>query len=167
MGAVGSLAIHWREPVARQRVAYPEGIDATPLAYELVGSLTVGDDAQRGKRARPWAKGNSSVPILLRRLGCLREVLTELPGAERAERLPRVLDTVVTAATETVMAELSDAALTDPLTGIGNRRAFEHAAQIALAQADRGGHVVFRAALDLQGLKEINDTRGHAAGAWC
>jgi diguanylate cyclase (GGDEF)-like protein len=122
------------------------------------------DGSDLEKAARVWAKANPSVPILLRRLGCLREMLAELPGLDHTKRIQRVLDSVMTIATETALAELTDAALTDPLTGVGNRRALENAARVALAEADRAGHLVSVAALDLQGLKQINDTRGHAAG---
>ncbi len=53
--------------------------------------------------------------------------------------------------------ELDRAATTDPLTGIGNRRAFEQ----ALADlADDAVLVLF----DLNDFKVVNDTRGHPAG---
>ena len=54
-------------------------------------------------------------------------------------------------------------ALVDPLTGLGNRRAFDR--DLAAAFTDRrrrGGLLV--AMVDLDGLKAINDSLGHAAG---
>ena len=61
---------------------------------------------------------------------------------------------------EHARAEAERLAYTDLLTGLGNRRAFE-AAFAAWAAARTPGCVVV---LDADGLKLINDTRGHASG---
>lgn len=53
--------------------------------------------------------------------------------------------------------------LTDPLTGLGNRRHMEVMMAHAWAAARRGEPLVV-AALDLDGFKEINDACGHDAG---
>jgi diguanylate cyclase (GGDEF)-like protein len=60
--------------------------------------------------------------------------------------------------------ELKSLALTDELTGLGNRRAFVTLAQhhIKLSQRTHKGFWIFLA--DLDGLKKINDGYGHAAG---
>lgn len=58
-----------------------------------------------------------------------------------------------------ILAELSSAAVTDPLTGLGNRRAFEADLRAAL---DRGPLTLVT--LDVDGLKQVNDTEGHARG---
>ncbi len=55
-------------------------------------------------------------------------------------------------------------ALEDPLTELGNRRAFELRAEQALALARREQRPVTVAALDLDRFKQINDQHGHAAG---
>ncbi|MBV4456436.1 GGDEF domain-containing protein [Pseudomonas sp. COR58] len=56
------------------------------------------------------------------------------------------------------------AALTDPLTGIGNRRAFMlHAAQ-KLADSKRRGETAAMLLCDLDHFKNLNDTYGHPAG---
>lgn len=59
---------------------------------------------------------------------------------------------------------LEEAALTDPLTGLGNRRAFERALREELGRAKRYGYPLSLAVLDLQGFKPINDRLGHAMG---
>lgn len=61
-------------------------------------------------------------------------------------------------------AELSSHALTDPLTGVANRRALIAEVQRRLAQADREGTAVEVAFVDLDGFKAINDQHGHEAG---
>ncbi|MCG8558043.1 MAG: GGDEF domain-containing protein [Proteobacteria bacterium] len=52
----------------------------------------------------------------------------------------------------------------DELSGAANRRAFNDALQRELARCDRSSHSVAVIMLDLDGLKGLNDTCGHAAG---
>jgi diguanylate cyclase (GGDEF)-like protein len=52
----------------------------------------------------------------------------------------------------------------DPLTGLANRRACEERAELELARSRRSGEALSVAFLDFDGLKRINDERGHAAG---
>ena len=56
------------------------------------------------------------------------------------------------------------AALSDPMTGLGNRRAFERAVDREEARCARFGHRAGIMVLDLDGLKAMNDTWGHSAG---
>jgi len=53
---------------------------------------------------------------------------------------------------------------TDALTGLGNVRFFRDRLQHELARHARYGQPLSLLLLDLDGLKEINDTRGHRAG---
>jgi diguanylate cyclase (GGDEF)-like protein len=55
-------------------------------------------------------------------------------------------------------------ALTDPLTGLANRRALDDALPKAIARAQRTGTALAVVYFDLVGLKALNDTRGHRAG---
>lgn len=61
-------------------------------------------------------------------------------------------------------AVLSTHALTDPLTGIANRRALVEALGRTLARAARHNGSVLIAFIDLDGFKGINDRFGHDAG---
>jgi diguanylate cyclase (GGDEF)-like protein len=54
--------------------------------------------------------------------------------------------------------------LTDPLTGIGNRRALDHGIEQALEAAARGGVPFSVLMLDLNDLKVLNDSYGHSLG---
>jgi len=53
---------------------------------------------------------------------------------------------------------------TDPLTGIGNHRTFEEAVRLEAARIGRRPTPVSVVYLDVDRFKELNDTRGHAAG---
>lgn len=55
------------------------------------------------------------------------------------------------------------AALTDPLTGLGNRRAFDLAAERAIEKS-RGAQTLVLLVFDLDRFKTINDRFGHAEG---
>jgi diguanylate cyclase (GGDEF)-like protein len=57
-----------------------------------------------------------------------------------------------------------DRALTDSLTSLPNRLAFEQALAKEYKRADRYDRPLSMLLLDLDGFKEINDTYGHAAG---
>lgn len=59
---------------------------------------------------------------------------------------------------------LADAARTDALTGLGNRRVFEERLALAVAQANTGTEVGCLAVLDIDHFKRINDSHGHPAG---
>ncbi|MES4906723.1 MULTISPECIES: GGDEF domain-containing protein [unclassified Streptomyces] len=55
-------------------------------------------------------------------------------------------------------------AFTDPLTGLGNRRAVDIRLDEALEEHRRDGVVVSLVMCDLNGLKQVNDALGHAVG---
>jgi len=55
-------------------------------------------------------------------------------------------------------------ALTDPLTGLANRRAWEEELRREVARAARNSHRLALVMLDLDHFKQVNDTRGHQAG---
>ncbi len=52
----------------------------------------------------------------------------------------------------------------DPLTGLGNRRAFQERLDIEVAKSNRYGRSFALCMMDLDGFKAVNDTFGHAAG---
>ncbi len=60
--------------------------------------------------------------------------------------------------------ELAEQARTDPLTGALNRRAMEEAALRETTRSIRYGHLPCMIVLDIDHFKNLNDTRGHAAG---
>jgi diguanylate cyclase (GGDEF)-like protein len=61
-------------------------------------------------------------------------------------------------------AALESLAMTDGLTGIGNRRRWDEQLPLELARASRAGTPLVVAILDLDRFKRFNDTRGHQCG---
>ena len=60
---------------------------------------------------------------------------------------------------------LAEAAETNPVTGLPNRRVFDSMLKNAIEQAERGGDKdIAVAVLDLDGFKAVNDTKGHGVG---
>jgi diguanylate cyclase (GGDEF)-like protein len=141
--------------------------EALALLDSLRHYIVAGNESQLRRAAQMWAVANPTVAVLVRRLSCLRELfddegISRIP--ELNDRFRRALDLVTAVATEQATSALADAALTDTLTGVGNRRALNEAAAVVLEQATQTGRVLSAAVIDLKGLKEINDTQGHAAG---
>jgi diguanylate cyclase (GGDEF)-like protein len=62
------------------------------------------------------------------------------------------------------LAEVQRLAFTDPLTGLGNRRAVDVRLDEALERHRADGTVVSLVVCDLNGLKAVNDRLGHAVG---
>jgi len=60
--------------------------------------------------------------------------------------------------------ELTALARQDPLTGLGNRRAFEQDLELLEARVQRYAHKYCMAVLDIDHFKSYNDTYGHQAG---
>jgi len=60
--------------------------------------------------------------------------------------------------------QLKELSLTDVLTGLGNRRQFDHEVALLIEQAGRYRYGLAIAFLDVDAFKSINDTYGHAAG---
>jgi diguanylate cyclase (GGDEF)-like protein len=65
---------------------------------------------------------------------------------------------------ETAKQAVADMALTDDLTGLKNRRGLLLTGEPLLVAARCAGRAISVVYLDVDGLKEVNDTRGHAAG---
>ncbi|WP_170324073.1 sensor domain-containing diguanylate cyclase [Cryptosporangium phraense] len=62
------------------------------------------------------------------------------------------------------LAEQQQLAVTDALTGLPNRRHFEHSLTTEIVRARRNGRPLSLVVLDLDHFKSVNDTYGHPAG---
>lgn len=86
------------------------------------------------------------------------------------ERLHRELHTTLeqlrqkNAQLEELVDKLQAMALTDPLTGLANRRAFKMALDRSFAECSRYGQDLACIMIDLDGFKQFNDALGHQRG---
>ncbi len=100
----------------------------------------------------------------------LRDVRTEshgtLPGDARRQPVSELLMRAVRCAAKQYMllAELGNLALTDELTGLYNRRGFMAIAERQLKVGRRSGRGMLLFFIDVDGLKQINDSFGHSEG---
>jgi diguanylate cyclase (GGDEF)-like protein len=135
---VGTAYARFEAPGVR---AYP-GTPLTDLAGGVVGSLSGVD----GRRRHDLGRHCDTVAVHARSLSQLLAQQRRLDAQARSlERLP-------------------DAAETDALTGLANRRAWERALRVEQERLDlhrTQGAVII---IDLDGLKRANDSYGHAVG---
>ena len=119
-----------------------------------------------GRASRSWGAGFSSPGDVVATLSCLREALADLGSEARtgAARVHQVLDAAMLEAVDAASGNLRTAARTDPLTGCANRRALSEDLRRSMSSARHGDLDLAVVAIDLDGLKRINDTHGHAAG---
>lgn len=99
--------------------------------------------------------------VLTREVDAIRKASTERQASEskRVETL--------TAQVETLRSNLREArlrALTDALTGVPNRGAFEEELRDSLTRAAKTGTSFCLAMVDMDDLKRVNDTHGHQVG---
>jgi len=113
------------------------------------------------------ARGNDPTELIAARLATdLLELLAFVLFTALAGRALRDARRAITARAEELANERSSAmelAFTDPLTGLYNRRYAEDLLKRLVSEAARGRPFSVLA-LDLDGLKRLNDTLGHAGG---
>jgi diguanylate cyclase (GGDEF)-like protein len=128
----------WMEPPGRVRQGRTAGMISVPIAFALIslGILVVGTVI------------DVTLPATALACGALLAILLRLVLTFRAH--------------EAMLRASQSEALSDPLTGLGNRRAFSAALQRRLDD-DRPAPMIL-ALFDLDGFKSYNDTFGHVAG---
>jgi diguanylate cyclase (GGDEF)-like protein len=118
---------------------------------------------------RVGARSMVIVPLLHagRGAGVLKVYSTEVGavGADEARVLGLLGNVIGTGlARAELFATMTEHASTDALTGLANRRSWEDQLARAIAHAERTHETLSVAVCDVDGLKELNDRRGHAAG---
>ena len=96
-----------------------------------------------------------------------RRIVLTLPAAlafQAVEELNDIVDQVLREVTDDALRHLHIDAFTDVLTGASNRRAFERDLHRALEISRRHNRQLAVVIMDLDGLKQLNDEYGHAAG---
>jgi diguanylate cyclase (GGDEF)-like protein len=107
--------------------------------------------------------GGAAAAVLADALANSTSVGTALANAVTAFVLLVFVSAIVDRLRRALIREASQARF-DPLTGLPNRRACEERGALELARLQRSGRALSVAYLDFDGLKQINDNRGHAAG---
>ncbi|NTU71709.1 MAG: diguanylate cyclase [Coriobacteriia bacterium] len=123
----------------------------TPSAAEIDETLALGEFATRADALDCGACGFDTCVELAAAI-CLGDVTWDRCYPLQRKRLQRA------------HAELTEVALLDPLTGLGNRRAFDARLAEEVSRAARYGTALSLLMIDLDGFKQINDTKGHTAG---
>jgi two-component system cell cycle response regulator len=135
------------------------GVFAVAGSAELVAPAVTALVADAAQLAEPWpdeageaAYAAALVVVLVAGLvATLRLALSCLHGPARPPASGE-------------LAKLLSEARTDSLTKLGNRRAFQDDLAAEIERRNRSGSVFSLMAIDLDGLKRINDTHGHQAG---
>jgi len=144
------------------------GPEASALALALDRAVQRGAHSpELGRAARNWGRRFATPVEAVSAVLQLRDAIAEGagPGAlAHPDRLALVFDQVVMEVVDAASANLRNVARIDALTGCANRRALDEELVHTLASARRTGMDLSVAALDLDGLKVINDTDGHPAG---
>jgi diguanylate cyclase (GGDEF)-like protein len=130
-----------------QGIIYQNAADATERSQAQTAALDRSETSARNAIVIAYAVG---VALLLA-LGLLIAYFR------------RRLDTTLRAEVE----RLGEVAITDPLTGMRNHRAFHEDLARSLHRAGRSGLPVALVMLDLDKLKAVNDSLGHQAGDDC
>lgn len=94
------------------------------------------------------------------------DISDQLPLVELfAQLLTTILDAELIANEQQRRAERANVqAMTDPLTSLYNRRGWEQLLAAEEVRCDRYGHPACVLSIDIDSLKSVNDTLGHAAG---
>jgi diguanylate cyclase (GGDEF)-like protein len=91
------------------------------------------------------------------------------PGEEWTEARRHLAQTYINTAQSslvslTMLGDAEKQSMTDPLTGLYNRRSMEQLLQREVALSERHGHPLSIVMIDLDHFKQINDGHGHAIG---
>jgi diguanylate cyclase (GGDEF)-like protein/PAS domain S-box-containing protein len=157
-------AVEW-SPEMFRILGVPEGEFET--AFEPVLNLVVPEDREAvSAQFRSAAKGDA-VPGFAFRIkrpdGSRRWLWCEGgPASDRAGIVTGFVQDVTEP--KQVEEELARLALKDDLTGLANRRAFVTVGEQLLRVAQRAGETAMLVYIDLDNMKDVNDTHGHAAG---
>lgn len=160
--------ITWRNQALERMFGYTEGellgktalqLHVDAATYEALGALAL---------PQMHAGGRFRTQLQMRRKdGAL--IWVDLAGVEltaateerSGESMWMMVDITQSKAHE---ARLEQAALHDALTGLPNRLLLADRLKQAIHGAERTGHVLALAYLDLNGFKQVNDHHGHDAG---
>jgi diguanylate cyclase (GGDEF)-like protein len=112
----------------------------------------------------------AAVPVMIGNVAWGELIATRKAGRPPfGDRELRLLGTIAsqiaTAASRMqVFAQMADLAFRDPLTGVGNRRAFDERLELAATEAGHDGRPLCLVLCDLDNLRDLNEAGGHHVG---
>jgi diguanylate cyclase (GGDEF)-like protein len=108
-----------------------------------------------------WGRRVGDPALVVEQMLQLRHLVS---GSSEGDRIARLVDRSMLVAARSATDRLQQAAFSDPLTGCANRRGLERDLERELARCARAELDLTVVAIDVDGLKAINDTYGHRAG---
>jgi len=152
----------------------PKGTGLVWVALERGQTLYVDEYAQQAIQAPGYAavglRSVAFVPLQTSLQTSMLFILARLhharPWTERDKELLEAATRIMGVSIERRdhLLFMQNAALTDVLTGLGNRRAFDTDLEVEMAGAKRHQHSLGVLVIDLDGLKQLNDAEGHERG---
>ncbi|MBX3602770.1 MAG: diguanylate cyclase [Rubrivivax sp.] len=149
--------------LGRPLAQWPGGGAALAALLDGAGGERPGELALGG---RHWALRLREVGASPRRVGVLLQLQDVTPLRQAHAQVVQRLAARDAELGEAALrqARLREQALSDPLTGLGNRRALQERFAEEAAHAAANGQPLTLVLADLDHFKRINDTHGHAAG---
>jgi len=162
-GAVQALVEGWRRLAEHRHPSSWPHAEAHNVVVAVLGAMRNGPEETLHEVGQQWGSVHRDTETLADRVEMLRQIMVE-GWPEEPEAVHRVLDAVVASAAIALSRRLEVDSRTDALTGAGNRRAFDEVLGAAIASASRQHYSVSLVIVDIDGLKDINDSEGHQAG---
>jgi diguanylate cyclase (GGDEF)-like protein len=170
-GALTSLTIARRKAEVQTATTQIGALqDAVWAAVGSLSILSAADDATDTQvqaelaRVRDLAESGDAAAVLRELPGAVQTVARCIQQRQERSRRERAALAARVDQLGRALSVAERSARTDALTGIGNRLAFDEATERALHLMTLSGAVVSVLMLDADGLKQINDVHGHAAG---
>lgn len=146
-------------------------VDAVTAALERPQPIGWGLDPALESVAEAYMLNAAELDVAVSQLVCLREAfercVVERVASDQldvARRLTMILQRLTMVVVRAGVQRLQAQAFTDPLTGLLNRRAFDTDLKRETARATRHDRILTVVAIDVDGLKAVNDAAGHAEG---
>ena len=152
------LLARWLSRPALLFGTVPPPLEAADVVHQLLHPT--GD---RTATVLHFVAASGDIDVAVAHLLGLRQIV-EANGDLAVDVDLRLIDLLIVEVTSQVIAAARRAAMVDPLTGIGNRRALELELPPVLARAERTARRATLLYFDLVGLKATNDRDGHEAG---
>lgn len=161
---VFTLAERWQQAAEDRHPAPWPFAEAHDVVAAVLGvGLGASSEEMLHEVGQRWGAIHRDTETLAERVEILRQIVVDEWSGDH-DALHGVLDAVVASAAMALSRRLEADARTDALTGVGNRRAFDESLEAALKSAARHHYAVSLVIVDVDGMKQINDCRGHQAG---